>query len=134
MGYGSYGNIPNYSSCTQNVVLYSAFASDNTYFSLADDDTNENILVFKTSKYLSTMVFTILSSLLETGGSYTLSSGGSVSGGSDFHGLITGSSYSGGSTLTTFSTSSLVTTSGTIGETPDDDSMSSGGSGFRPGM
>jgi len=137
MGYGPYGNVPSTSYCTQNVILYGGSASNNTYFSLADDDTNENILVFKTPKALSTMVFTISSPLLETGGSYTLSSGGTVSGGSDFHGLITGGSYSGGSTLTTFSTSSFVTTSGIINETPDDDNTnsfpSSGGSGSRPG-
>ena len=138
MGYGPYGNIPSTNYCTQNVILYSASASSNTYFSLADDDTNENILVFKTPKYLSTMTLTISSPLLETGGSYTLSSGGTVSGGSDFHGLITGGSYSGGSTITTFSTSSSVTIEGTIEETPDDDDTnsfpSSGGSGSRPGM
>jgi hypothetical protein len=47
---------------------------------------------------------------LASGTTYTILSGATVTGGTEFHGLYTGATVSGGTTLKTFNPTSMVTT------------------------
>jgi len=47
---------------------------------------------------------------LVSGTTYTLLSGATVTGGTEFHGFYTGATVTGGTTLKTFSTTNMVTT------------------------
>jgi len=68
------------------------------------------ILTFKTPKAYANMLFT--SPNLVIGQTYTVYSGGTVSGGTNFYGLYTGAAYSGGTQSRTFTTTSVVTSAG----------------------
>jgi hypothetical protein len=82
----------------------------------ADIEHPTDVLTFKISKAYQSMIFT--SPTLLGSRTYTLYKDGSVSGGTDFHGLYTGATYSGGSTWTTFTTTSKVTNVGGGGPNP----------------
>ena len=56
----------------------------------------------------------ISSPSISSGSSYTLASGGTISGGTAFHGLYTSGTLSGASTLQSVSVSSMVTTVGNV--------------------
>lgn len=66
-----------------------------------------DVLTFKVSKAYQSLIFTSPSLAANT--TYTVYTGGSVSGGSEFHGLYTGATYTGGTTWATFTTSAVVT-------------------------
>lgn len=70
-------------------------------------DDGVDVLTFQVSKAYQSMIFT--SPLLLGNRDYTVSTGGSISGGVEFHGLYTGATYTGGSEWTTFTTTSVVT-------------------------
>ena len=63
---------------------------------------------------------------LTSGGSYTISKGGTVSGGSEFFGLYSGATYSGGTQTATFTASSMVTQ---VGSTSGGGQPGGGGGG-----
>jgi hypothetical protein len=66
-----------------------------------------DVLTFRVSKAYQSMIFT--SPALAANQTYTASTGGSVSGGTDFHGLYSDATYLGGSVWTTFTTNAVVT-------------------------
>lgn len=66
-----------------------------------------DVLTFQASQDYASMVFT--SPSLQAGATHTLTTGGTVSGGTHFHGLYTGAGYSGGTVRATFTTNSVVT-------------------------
>jgi hypothetical protein len=68
------------------------------------------ILTFKVTKPYQNMVFTAPN--LAANKTYTVLTGGSIAGGTDFHGLYTGATYTGGSVSVTFTTSAAVTYAG----------------------
>jgi len=69
-----------------------------------------DVLTFAVSKAYQSMIFT--SATLLANKTHTVYTGGTVSGGTNFHGLYTGATYSGGSVWATFTTNSVVTTVG----------------------
>lgn len=81
----------------------------------------DQIVTFKAPKAFATLLFSSPNLVANT--SYTLYTGGNVSGGTDFHGLYSGTTYSAGTQSTTFTTSSIVTTVG-------NSSTGGGGGGF----
>ncbi len=93
------------SSSAQHVVVLGSRAVGTVIHIEQDDGTD--VLTFEVSKAYQSMIFT--SPDLVGDKTYTISSGGNVSGGTDFHGLYTGATYSGGSTWATFTTDAVVT-------------------------
>jgi len=88
---------------------------------IEDADGNE-VLTFLAPVSYSTLLFA--SSKMKTNTTYTVYTGGSVTGGTDFYGLYTSGTYSGGVSGSTFTTSGMVTQIG--------GSTGPGGGGGRP--
>lgn len=126
IGIGGATSTPTSSVCTQNSVIYSGSnISQNSSFNITSS-AGKNVLTYVIPKSLNSITILFSSPDLENGSSYTISKGGSVSGGTSFHNLYSGSTYSGGSALSTFTISSMVTTIGSSG------GNQGGGIGGRP--
>lgn len=123
IGIGGAAGTPTGTQCKQPAFIYSGSGSAGTYLSLSDSN-GKAVLAYKIPRSYNQMTLLVSSPDLKQNGSYVLNSGGTVSGGTDFHGLLSGTTYSGGSQLADFTLSSMVTTLG---------SSSHGGGGNRPG-
>lgn len=112
IGIGGSTSTPTSSKCTQNVLIYGGSqASANTQYTLTDTDGN-HIFSYTTPRTYNS--FTMLVSMPELKkGTYILYSGGTVSGGNEYNGLVTNATYTTGTQLSTMTISSSVTTAGT---------------------
>lgn len=125
IGIGGATSTPTTNACTQYSLVYSGRdIPQHSYFNITSSD-GKNILTYVIPKSLNNITVLYSSPGLTKGTSYTISKGGSVTGGTDFHGLYSNATYSGGTSLATFTVSSMVTTVGSSGNNP-------GGPGGRP--
>lgn len=111
LGVGGSTSTPTSSVSTQRSVIYNGSGSDGQYISI-QSASGTNILTYQIPRSYSRMTL-LFSSPNLVAGSYTIYKGGAVSGGTEFFGLYTGTSYSGGTSAATFTSSSMVTTVGT---------------------
>jgi hypothetical protein len=111
LGIGSTMSIPASDVCTQYSLLYSS-GKGHTQYSLLNISSSDgkHIMTYRLPCAFSRMALLFGSPELTNNTSYTLSSGGSVSGGSAFHDLYNDATYTGGSPLSTFAISSMITT------------------------
>lgn len=120
IGTGGGTSSPTTSTSTQRSIKFTTTASNSVNISTG----STNLLTFTVPAYSSTstggsggpggntgssVVVLFSSSSLVSGTTYTLKRGGTISGGTDFHGYVTDGTYSGG-TSTTFTASSIYTT------------------------
>lgn len=120
---GTLQSNPSSSSSQRCVVCNSVSATKDAYFSILDSS-DSPILSFMFPRTLSGASLLVSSPDIASGSSYTLSSGGSLSGYTDsWNGWFSGGTWSGGTSLATFTASSIVTTVGN----------SSNGGGGQPG-
>lgn len=104
---------PTTSASTQYSVIYGVSASNLEIIRIQETSGGSEILTFKLPrKYTQNMVMLFSCPLLKANTGYTIYTGGSITGGSNFHGYYTGATYSGGSSTQTFTTSSKVTSVG----------------------
>ena len=122
IGTGGSSSTPTSSACSQRSVLYSASSATSGNLINIQDANGTNVFTYKLTRSYQTMTLLFSSADLKANTNYTIYTGGSISGGEDFHGYYTGAVYTPGTKTTTFTTSSMVTTIG-----------SSGGGGGRPG-
>lgn len=122
VGTGGATSTPTANVCTQRSLIYGAGSVSSGQYIQIKSSTG-NILVFKVPRSYNSMTMLFSSPDMVSGTTYTISKGGTVSGGTDFHGLYTGASYSGGTTAYTFNPTSMVTKVGSTG---------GGGGGGRP--
>ena len=108
LGIGGTAILPTASVCTQYAIACSGNMIQDTLFNITSS-TEKNILTCRIPYTLSRAAILFSSSDLEMNASYTISSGGSVSGGNSFHGLYSGATYSGGTVQSSFTVSSMVT-------------------------
>jgi trimeric autotransporter adhesin len=94
-------------SSTQNTVLVQVSTSANTAFNIQDASGN-TLVNYKPSRNAYYFVFS--SSLLQSGDTYKVYTGGSITGGESINGLTTGGSYTAGTLKGSFTVSSKVTT------------------------
>lgn len=125
LGIGGGTSTPTSSVCTQRSVIYGGSGSNGQYLNIRSTD-GTDILTYQIPRAYSQMTVLFSSPNLTSGGSYIISKGGTVTGGSEFFGLYTGATYSGGTQAETFTASSMVTQ---VGST----SGGGGGGGGRPG-
>lgn len=124
LGIGGGTSTPTSSVCTQRSVIYGGSGSNGQYLNIRSTD-GTDILTYQIPRAYSQMTVLFSSPNLTSGGSYIISKGGTVTGGSEFFGLYTGATYSGGTQADTFTASSMVTQ---VGST-----SGGGGGGGRPG-
>ena len=118
VGTGGASSSPTAASCTQRSVIYKAAGSSGVVVQVKTSATN--LLVYKLPRTYSgggggpgggsasmTMLFSLPALANAT---YYLVTNAAVSGGTEFHGLLTGATVTGGTTSKTFTASSMVTT------------------------
>lgn len=127
IGVGGASSTPTTSVCTQRSVVYSGTGTANQYVHIQSANGND-VLTFKVPRSYNQMTLLFSSSSLTAGTTYTIYTGDSISGGTDFNGLYTGAIYTSGTSAGTFTPTSMVSTVGNsnIG------GGGGGGGGFRP--
>lgn len=111
----------------QNSVVYGGLAASMGDKIAVLDSSNNTLLAFEIPSALSNSTLFFTTPDISNGATYTIMSGGSISGYSDtWQGYYEGGAWSGGTTLTTFTPTSVVTTIGNVGG-------GSGGPGGPPG-
>jgi hypothetical protein len=108
LGVGGSSSTPTSSVSTQRSVIYGGSGTSGKYISIVSSD-GENLFSYKLPRSYSQMTLLYSSSSLLSGGSYTIYSGGTVSGGTDFNGYLSGATYTAGTQLGTFTATSIVT-------------------------
>ncbi len=115
IGTGGSSSTPTSSACSQRSVLYSASSATSGNLINIQDANGTNVFTYKLPRSYQTMTLLFSSADLKANTNYTIYTGGSISGGEDFHGYYTGAVYTPGTKTTTFTTSSMVTTIGSSG-------------------
>ena len=127
VGIGGTNSLPSSSTAKQPAIAVGASSiSSGNYLSLNNSD-GSNIFAFKVPRAYSSYNLLLSSPSLKLNSSYTLTSGATVSGGTDFDGLLTDTKVSGGSKVASVTLSSNLTTSGNVSTMGG-----GGGGGFRP--
>lgn len=126
IGIGGDTSTPTASACTQQSVVFKTSTSGVQIVRIETTSGGSEVLTFKLPKTYGnslTMLFSSPSLAASTG--YTIYTGGSISGGTDFHGLYAGATYAKGISAGTFTTGSTAGSVSTVGS-------SGGPGGGRP--
>lgn len=126
IGLGGTTSTPTASVTTQPVAIVGGSSlQSGAYITVAAAD-GTNLITFKSPRDYTQQGYTLLVSSpnMTKGSTYTISTGATVGGGTDFCGYITGATVSGGTTVASLTLSSMVTTY---------NANSGGGQGGNPG-
>ena len=109
VGLGGSTSTPSSSSAQCAAVYSGASGSQGTVYSVCASD-GSHVLSVTIPRQYSSMTMLLSSPLISQGGTYTIKTGATLTGGDDFNGLATGGTLSGGVATKTFTASSKVTT------------------------
>lgn len=129
IGIGGDTSTPTASACTQPSVIYRSSISNIPIIHIRNTSDNTEIVTFKLPKvYSQGMVMLFSSSKMQPSTSYTIYTGGEISGGENFNGWYTGATYSKGNSTESFTTGSAAGSVTSVGS----GSSGPGGGGWRP--
>lgn len=94
LGIGGGTSTPTSGVCTQRTVIYGGSGSKGTLLSIQGSD---QVMSYTIPRAYSQMTLLFSSSKLASGTTYTIYTGGSVTGGTEFYGLTVGGIYTTGS-------------------------------------
>lgn len=114
VGIGGATSTPTASACTQRSLIFNPTTLGVGVIHI-ESSAGKEALTIKLPKTFTQQKMCVLfsSPALAASTSYTIYTGGSIEGGTDFHGLCTGATYTPGTSAGTFTTSNMVTTVGT---------------------
>lgn len=112
LGMGGTSSSTPSTSSSQYSVLFSASLNNGNLISIAPSD-GSAVMTFKNMNSYSSNAILVSCPKFSKGTTYTLYTGGSMSGSNEFMGLYSGGTYSGGTSGGTFTISSVVTGSST---------------------
>ncbi|MDR2773964.1 MAG: carbohydrate-binding domain-containing protein [Tannerella sp.] len=121
---GGATSTPTAGVCTQPVIVYGGSASAGQFIRIASAD-GSAVLTFKLPRNYNQLTMLFSAPGVATGTDYSLYTGGSLAGGTDFHGLYSDGAYTPGTLANSFTVSSMVTNVG-------NPSSGMGGGGGRP--
>lgn len=124
---GGSNSSPSESEDTQYVVLLGAASAGDMIGILADDGTT--ILAFEVSENYTNLLFS--SANLVEGGAYTVYTGGTITGGTEYYGYYEDASYEGGTESETFTADSMMIQAGGSVDSMMGDGMMQGGPGGK---
>ena len=115
IGVGRATTIPNESASRQRTIVWGATRFTKGQLIYIKSSHNAEVLTCKLPRaYSEDMALVYSSPLLQANTGYTIFKGGTLTGGSDFHGLYSGAVSNGGTTAATLNTSSIVTIVGNV--------------------
>lgn len=107
-GIGGNSSTPTANSCTQCSAIWSnASASNGTVYTVTDSSGNQ-VMSFTIPRSYGSATILFSSPNITQGNSYKIYTGGTLTGGTTFHGLTTGATYQAGTQSKTFTASSKV--------------------------
>ena len=116
IGIGGDTSSPTASASTQRSVVFRSSSSNIQVVRIENTSDGKEVLTFEMPKtYSQRMTMLFSSAGLEGDTGYTIYTGGTISGGSDFHGLYTGADYTKGTSAGTFTTGSAAGSVSTVG-------------------
>lgn len=127
IGIGGDTSSPTASACTQPSVVYKSSIANIPIIHIKNSSDGSEVLTFKLPKtYSQSMTMMFSSPKMQPNTSYTIYTGGEITGGSHFYGWYTGATYSKGSSSESFTTGSAAGSVTSVGS-------GSGGPGGGPG-
>ncbi len=133
IGIGGTTSTPTSNACSQPVAIVGGSSISSGQFITVADASGNNLLAFKVPMDYSRQGYTLLvsSPKMTKGNAYTISSGATVTDGTDFCGYVTDATVSGGSKVATMTLSQMVNTYNFNGG--EGGGGNQGGGGVQPG-
>ncbi|NDV94505.1 carbohydrate-binding domain-containing protein [Dysgonomonas sp. 521] len=114
-GGGGMQSTPTASVSRQRSLIFNTRTQNVEIIRIQSTSDGSEVLTFRLPKTYNRLNILFSSPLLESNTGYTIYTGGTISGGTDFYGLYTGATYSGGTSAGSFTTGSAQGSVSTVG-------------------